>query len=135
MRPPKPRGPLSEWLVARLAGTGMATIPLLIHNTAAILNNWGSEGWELVQVVQGPEGGLVAYLKALAAGPMGLVGAHPVGGDRVEVTAHVKPGVDPHEFEPKPADLQRVAKAYFLEDQSTTGWFIPVPPEAAGAAK
>ena len=39
------------------------TTPLLIHNTAAILNNWGSEGWELVQVVQGPEGGLVAYLK------------------------------------------------------------------------
>lgn len=40
-----------------------ATIPLIIHNTAAILNTWGSEGWELVQVVPGPEGGLVAYLK------------------------------------------------------------------------
>jgi hypothetical protein len=39
------------------------TTPLLIHNTTAILNNWGSEGWELVQVVTGPEGGLVAYLK------------------------------------------------------------------------
>lgn len=39
------------------------TTPLIIHNTSAILNNWGSEGWELVQVVTGPEGGLVAYLK------------------------------------------------------------------------
>jgi len=39
------------------------TTPLLIHNTAAILNNWGKQGWELVQVVPGPEGGLVAYLK------------------------------------------------------------------------
>lgn len=39
------------------------TTPLMIHTTQAILNNWGSEGWELVQVVQGPEGGLVAYLK------------------------------------------------------------------------
>lgn len=39
------------------------TTPLMIHNTAAILNNWGSDGWELVQVVNGPEGGLVAYLK------------------------------------------------------------------------
>ncbi|MGV2985612.1 hypothetical protein ACNPNP_18105 [Microbacterium sp. AGC85] len=39
------------------------TTPLLIHNTAAILNNWGKQGWELVQVVQGPEGGLVAYFK------------------------------------------------------------------------
>ncbi|MGO1411816.1 MULTISPECIES: DUF4177 domain-containing protein [unclassified Microbacterium] len=39
------------------------TTPLLIHNTAQILNNWGKQGWELVQVVTGPEGGLVAYLK------------------------------------------------------------------------
>jgi hypothetical protein len=44
------------------------TTPLLIHNTAAILNNWGSQGWELVQVVQGPEGGLVAYLKRPVGG-------------------------------------------------------------------
>ena len=34
------------------------TTPLIVHNTTAILNNWGSEGWELVQVVQGPEGAL-----------------------------------------------------------------------------
>ena len=27
-----------------------------------------------------------------------------------------------------PADVQRVAKQYLKEDQSTTGWFIPVPP-------
>ena len=44
------------------------TTPLLIHNTAAILNNWGKQGWELVQVVPGPEGGLVAYLKRPAGG-------------------------------------------------------------------
>jgi hypothetical protein len=39
------------------------TTPLIVHNTAAILNNWGSNGWELVQIVAGPEGGLVAYMK------------------------------------------------------------------------
>lgn len=39
------------------------TTPLLIHNTAAILNNWGKQGWELVQIVQNEQGGLVAYLK------------------------------------------------------------------------
>jgi hypothetical protein len=44
------------------------TTPLLIHNTAAILNNWGKQGWELVQVVPGPEGGLVAYLKRPTGG-------------------------------------------------------------------
>jgi hypothetical protein len=42
-----------------------ATIPLLIHNTKAILDSWGVDGWELVQVLPGPGGSdqLVAYLK------------------------------------------------------------------------
>jgi len=40
------------------------TAPLIVHNTKAILDNFGEEGWELVQVVPGPSGqGLVAYLK------------------------------------------------------------------------
>lgn len=43
---------------------GDATIPLLIHNTKAILDTWGDEGWELVSVIPGPDGqNLVAYLK------------------------------------------------------------------------
>ncbi len=29
-----------------------------------------------------------------------------------------------------PADVKRVAKQYLNEDQSTTGWFVPVPPAA-----
>ncbi|GGM19795.1 DUF4177 domain-containing protein [Promicromonospora citrea] len=46
-----------------------ATIPLLIHNTKAILDQWGADGWELVQVVPGPDGtGLVAYLKRPTGG-------------------------------------------------------------------
>jgi hypothetical protein len=42
-----------------------ATIPLLIHNTKAILDSWGVDGWELVTVLPGPSGAeqLVAYLK------------------------------------------------------------------------
>jgi zinc/manganese transport system substrate-binding protein len=40
--------------------------------------------------------------------------AQQVGGDRVAVTAHVKPGVDPHEFEPKPADLKTVGDAQLI---------------------
>ena len=39
------------------------TTPLWSHDTTAVLNNWGDGGWELVQSVQGPEGGPVAYLK------------------------------------------------------------------------
>ena len=40
------------------------TIPLLVHNTKAILDTWGDDGWELVAIVPGlnPEN-LIAYLK------------------------------------------------------------------------
>jgi ABC-type Zn uptake system ZnuABC Zn-binding protein ZnuA len=34
-----------------------------------------------------------------------------VGGDRVTVVELVKPGVDPHEYEPTPQDVQRLAQA------------------------
>lgn len=40
-----------------------ATVPLIEHTTKAILDNFGVDGWELVSVIQGPAGGLVAYLK------------------------------------------------------------------------
>ena len=41
-----------------------ATAPLLVHATQQILNVWGEDGWELVQVVPGPNSEqLVAYLK------------------------------------------------------------------------
>jgi hypothetical protein len=41
-----------------------ATVPLLVHATKQILDNWGEDGWELVTVVPGPNTEqLVAYLK------------------------------------------------------------------------
>lgn len=41
-----------------------ATAPILVHVTKQILDNWGSDGWELVQVIQGPDTqNLVAYFK------------------------------------------------------------------------
>jgi hypothetical protein len=40
------------------------TVPLLVHATKQILDNWGDEGWELVTVIPGPNPeSLVAYLK------------------------------------------------------------------------
>jgi hypothetical protein len=57
--PPR-RGPYSD----RMTKWEYATVPLMIHATKQILDNWGEDGWELVQVVTGPDGnGLVAYLK------------------------------------------------------------------------
>ncbi len=46
-----------------------ATVPLLVHATKQILDTWGTDGWELVQVVPGPSGSdqLVAYLKRPAS--------------------------------------------------------------------
>ncbi|WP_105548513.1 hypothetical protein [Arthrobacter sp. MYb227] len=41
-----------------------ATLPLIIHATKQILDQWGDDGWELVAVVPGPNGNApVAYLK------------------------------------------------------------------------
>lgn len=40
-----------------------ATVPLMEHVTKQILDTWGSDGWELVTVIPGPTGGLVAYFK------------------------------------------------------------------------
>ena len=40
-----------------------ATVPLIDHATKQILDQWGADGWELVQVLFMPTGGLVAYLK------------------------------------------------------------------------
>jgi len=40
------------------------TAPLIVHSTKAILDNFGEDGWELVQVVPGPNPEqLVAYFK------------------------------------------------------------------------
>lgn len=39
-----------------------ATAPLIEHATQEILNQWGEDGWELVNVVPQPQG-LIAYFK------------------------------------------------------------------------
>lgn len=40
--------------------------------------------------------------------------AQNVGGDRVRVTSIVKPGVDPHAFEPSPGDVKKIAGAQLV---------------------
>jgi hypothetical protein len=40
------------------------TAPLLVHNTKAILDNFGLDGWELVAIIPGMNSeNLVAYFK------------------------------------------------------------------------
>jgi uncharacterized protein DUF4177 len=40
-----------------------ATVPLISHALQEILNQWGEEGWELVQIVESASTGTVGYLK------------------------------------------------------------------------
>src|SRR6266702_3895895 len=52
-----------------------ATVPLLVHATKQILDNWGDDGWELVALVPGPNPEqlvappLAAYVPAVRTGP------------------------------------------------------------------
>jgi hypothetical protein len=50
--------------VRRMQKWEYSTVPLLVHATKQILDNWGQDGWELVSVVPGPNPeNLVAYMK------------------------------------------------------------------------
>ena len=45
-----------------------ATVPLLVHATKQILDTWGEDGWELVQVVPGPNARAAGRLPEAADG-------------------------------------------------------------------
>ena len=54
------------------------TVPVLVHATKQILDNWGADGWELVQIVPGPNPqNVVAYFKR----PVTAAGAQNAGLD------------------------------------------------------
>ncbi|GGY20903.1 hypothetical protein GCM10010384_29540 [Streptomyces djakartensis] len=59
------RPPAAGARVGHMTKWEYATVPLLVHATKQILDTWGEDGWELVQVVPGPNNPeqLVAYLK------------------------------------------------------------------------
>lgn len=64
----------------------------------------------------------VAVSNVSAAGPIHIVSfstinteiAKAVGGDAVEVAGLVKPGIDPHEYEPGAEDLKQVGRAQLI---------------------
>jgi hypothetical protein len=56
--------PIRADRLARMPQWEYSTVPLIVHATKQILDQWGEDGWELVQVVPAPTGeSLVAYLK------------------------------------------------------------------------
>lgn len=51
------------------------TVPLISHALQEILNQWGEEGWELVQVVESQTTGTTGYLKRLKTNDQAEPGA------------------------------------------------------------
>ncbi|RII43847.1 hypothetical protein DWB68_00770 [Galactobacter valiniphilus] len=56
-----------------------ATVPLMVHATKQILDNWGRDGWELVNVLAMP-----------AAGPAATVGNEMIQAPSVNLVAYFK---------------------------------------------
>ncbi|MEU4423818.1 metal ABC transporter substrate-binding protein [Actinoplanes sp. NPDC024001] len=52
-----------------------------------------------------------AKLKVVATTPEVADFVRNVGGDRIDVTQIIKPNVDPHEYEPTPADIKAIGEA------------------------
>lgn len=68
----------------------------------------------LVTACGAPARGDDARLRVVATTTQVADFARNVGGDKVTVTQILKPGVDPHDYEPSPADLRAVAEADVL---------------------
>ena len=74
----------------------------------ALLGACGSGGGEAAGAAGSPAGGQLAVV---ATTPEVADFVRAVGGADVAVTQIIKPNVDPHDYEPTPADLQAIGKA------------------------
>lgn len=63
--------------------------------------------------------------------------AQEIGGDKVEVAGLVRPGTDPHDFEPTPADLKKIAEADIVlaSGLGMEGYLSKLEKSAGGKAK
>ena len=63
--------------------------------------------------------------------------ARNIGGSHVQVAGIIKPGVDPHEFEPTPDDVKRVAdaKIVLFTGKGMEGYLSKLEEAAGGSAK
>ncbi len=87
----------------------------------------------------------VGFLPAAGAAPLKVATlstvladvARGVGGDRVAVVEIVRPGVDPHEFQPTPGDVQQAAGAdiVLVSGKGLEGYLAKLEEGAGGRAK
>lgn len=78
-----------------------------------------------------------APLKVATLSPVLADVARGVGGDRVVITEIVKPGVDPHDFQPTPADVQQAAAAdlVLVSGKGLEGYLTKLERGAGGKGK
>lgn len=81
------------------------TATLLLAAGALALSGCGSDD------AAAPAAGPDPALTVVATTPVVADFVRNVGGDRVEVAQILKAGVDPHDYEPSPADLQVISEA------------------------
>ena len=62
--------------------------------------------------------------------------AREVGGDRVEIIEIIKPGVDPHEFQPTPSDVKKVggAAVVLVSGKGLEGYLAKLETSASGGS-
>ena len=77
--------------------------------TATVLAGCGSGDGDAVQAGSAASGG--TPLAVVATTPEVADFVRNIGGSDVSVTQIIKPNVDPHDFEPTPADIQAIASA------------------------
>ncbi len=99
------------------------------------------QGWRWIVLVlaAGMIPGLAAAAPALKVASLSTVltdVAHNVGGDRVQVIEIVKAGVDPHEFQPTPGDVQAIAGAdlVLISGKGLEGYLAKLESSAGGPA-
>jgi ABC-type Zn uptake system ZnuABC Zn-binding protein ZnuA len=85
----------------------------------------------------GSGGGGNANLKLVATTTQIGDWAREVGGDRVEVDQILQPNTDPHDYEPRPSDVQNAAgaKLVLANGDNLDGWIGDVVSESGSGAK
>jgi zinc/manganese transport system substrate-binding protein len=82
---------------------------LAAAGTAALVILSGCGSGDAAPAAAGPSAG--NRLAVVATTPEVADFARTVGGDAVSVTQIIKPNVDPHDYEPSPADIQAIGAA------------------------
>ena len=63
--------------------------------------------------------------------------AHNVGGDKVKVIPIIKPGIDPHEFQPSPSDVKEIETAdlVLITGKGIEGYLVKLEEAVGNRAK